>query len=214
MAATVSLVWTANRQDAPVPAQMEIASMKKAILCGVAVALVAATPVFAKDMNCTLNKDYAPILRAGPLEYKGTTYTLLDTGDDFSGVPDKITAVNKYVSVKFNVTKPNKDETNVLVRPRDQGECLQVIQDGNDKKWWTGPGCNTDHYYNSGTHFKIAFSKDIPASFMASHPTLDDEIWATGGGTSTTNKVSQFLAFFTRKDGGGLTQIGACVEKK
>lgn len=188
--------------------------MKKVILCGVAVALVAASPAFAKDMNCTLNKDYASILRAGPFEYKGTTYTLLDTGDDFSGVPDKITAVNKYISVKFNVTTPTKDETNVLVRPRDKPECLQVIQDGNDKKLWTGPGCDTDYYYNSGTHLKIVYAADVPDGFKTKYPDKDDEIWATGGGASTTNKVSHLMAFFTRKDGGGLTQIGTCVEKK
>lgn len=214
MAATVSLVSTAQRQDDAVPAQMEIAPMKKVILCGVAVALVAASPAFAKDMNCTLNKDYAQILRAGPIPYDGTTYTLLDTGDDFSGVPSKITAVNKYVSVKFNVTTPTQNETNVLVRPRDDGECLQFIKNKTKTNYWTGPGCNTDYYYNSGTHLKIEFAMEVPAGFKEKHPDKDDEIWATGGAAGTTNKVNYIMAFFTRKDGGGLTQIGTCVEKK
>lgn len=188
--------------------------MKKVILCGVAVALVATSPAFAKDMNCTLNKDYASILRAGPFDYDGITYTLLNTGDDFSGVPDKITAVNKYVSVKFNVTTPTKNETNVLVRPRDDGECLQWIKNATKTTYWKGPGCNTDYYYNSGTHLKIEFAIEVPAGFIEKYPDKDDEIWATGGAAGTTNKVNYIMAFFTRKDGGGLTQIGTCVEKK
>lgn len=195
--------------------------MRKLVSLGVIAGMLAGTaPAYAKQMNCSLNANYAKaILGMSPFTYNGTTYQLVQT-KTFTGTPDEIGEQNSHVSVQWTVTKATQLMVPVQGRTRSPADCLIAIADGNKTKWWSGMGCDDSNYHDTGTHYPLMLQPPAPPTDGSTPPaTCPDAtpaapwIYAMGGATSTVNYVSQFMGFYAQTSTAkSYALIGACVE--
>ena len=181
---------------------------KIATLGAIAGMLVGTAPAYAKQMNCSLNSTYAAaVLATSPFTHDGTTYQLIQT-KSFTGTPGVIGEQNSHVSVQWTVTTPTQLMIPVQARTRSPADCLVAISDGTTK-WWSGMGCDDSNYHNTGTHYPLTRVSAADVVPTAKTPV----IYSMGGGTSTVNHVSQFLAFYAQtSSAASYSLIGACVE--
>jgi len=196
--------------------------MRKIVTLGVIAGMLAGTaPAYAKQMNCSLNANYAKaVLGMSPFPYKGTTYTLVQT-KTFTGTPGEIGEQNSHVSVQWTTTLATSLMVPVQARTRSPADCLVAISDSDHHNWWSGMGCDDSNYHNTGTHYPLTLiplpapkAGDPPLPSPRPAPTATAPwIYAMGGGTSTVNHVSQFMGFYAQSSTAkSYALIGACVE--
>ena len=126
--------------------------------------------------------------------------------DTFSKTKEKVTSndYNKYVNVKFGEEKSPDYETNVQVRPRTSGECLNRLEgigrNYNDTLW-SGAYCDTKQHKRAG---KLTMWPLEPNG---------GKVWWGVGKAFTTTKVSYWAGLWNYNQG-AYHLIGACVEDR
>lgn len=167
--------------------------------------LAAAAPAAAKELKCNVHKDIVSIVDGKDFKLFGEKYHV-KVKDTFSKTKDKVTSndYNKYVNIKFGEEKSPDYSTNVQVRPRTAGECLnrlEGISRNYDDTLWSGAYCDTKQHKRAG---KLTMWPVEPNGGY---------LWWGVGRAYTTTKVSYFAGIW-EWDGKNYLLKGACAEDR
>lgn len=179
--------------------------MRILFMAGAAAAVLITTPATAKELHCNVRKDIVDQIDGKELKLINEKYNI-KVKDTYTKKKDRVTSndYNKFVNIKFGEELSKDYWTNVQIRPRTSGECLNRIT-GSDRRYgdvdmWSGAYCDTRQHKRAGK--------------LGMEPTATpDRLWVAVGKAFTTTKISHYASFWDDTHD-GFVLVGVCVENK